>query len=371
LTKEIAFFGVKGLPSTAGADRVVEAIVTGLDKQQYHPIVYCSAREVPPDVKLPGIELVRLPSIPGKHLHATSLFIFSAIHALFLGRYDLAHIHNVEASFIAPLLRIRFPVITTSHGSAYARDKWGKIAKTMIRMTEYPFIFFSNRITSVSSPYQQYYEQQYKKEVLFLPNGVDDEIEIDLDAAKNLLNEYGLQPGKYIMFAAGRVIPTKGCHFLLEALQHIEKDISVLIAGNTTHVPAYAKRLREMADERVQFCSFIASKPKLLGLIQSAKLFVFPSTVEAMSMMLLEVATVGTPILASNIPENCGVLPEEALYFQSANANDLSEKLNWALDHPEAMAQVAKKARARVNTHFRWQDIVHKYEALYEDVISR
>ncbi len=371
MTKKIAYFGIKGLPSKAGADRVVEAIVRRLDKQQYQPIVYCSAREVPAGTSLPGIKLIRLPSIPGKHLHAISLFIISAIHALFFGRYDLAHVHNVEASFISPLLRLRYPVITTSHGFANSRDKWGTTAKMLIQLMEYPFVLFSDRITSVSIPNQQYYEQQYNKKVQFLPNGVDDKFEVDLDAAQELLREYGLQPGKYIMFAAGRVIPTKGCHFLLEALQQIDKDISVLIVGNTSHLPAYAQQLQEMADERVHFCSFIESKSKLFGLIQFAHLFVFPSTVEAMSMMLLEVATVGTPVLGSDIPENSSVLPEEALYFQSANVDELREKLDWALENPESMSELAIKAQNRVNTHFKWQDIVQKYEALYEDEINR
>lgn len=370
MSKRIAYIGIKGLPSQAGADRVVEAIVRGVDKEQYQPVVYCSGRVVPPGTTLPGIELVRTPTLPGKHLHATSLFLFAALHALFFGRYALIHIHNVEACFVAPLLRLRYKVIATSHGSAQARDKWSKAAKKLIQLTEYPFILFPNAITSVSKPLADYYEAQYKRDVHYFPNGVDESVEIDLEAARKILAQHGVEPGQYILFAAGRVIPTKGCEYLLQAMQQIDADVSVLIVGDTSQVPAYEKRLRRLADERVHFCSFIRSKGTLFGLVQMAQLFVFPSTVEAMSMMLLEVASVGTPIICSDIPENESVLPDEALFFRSADSDDLREKLQWGLANAQQMALLAEKARDRVNAHFRWHEIVTSYETLYDRFVK-
>ena len=116
MRKRIAYIGVKGIPSQAGADRVVEAVVRGLDKSKYEPIVYCSKQLVPPETAVPGITLIRLWALSGKHTHALSLFFISALHALIFGRYDLIHIHNVEACFVAPILRLRYKVVATSHG---------------------------------------------------------------------------------------------------------------------------------------------------------------------------------------------------------------------------------------------------------------
>lgn len=365
MAKTIAYIGVKGLPSKAGADRVVEAIVRGVNKEQYRPVVYCSSRIVPAGTTLPGVRLVRIPTLPGKHLHATSLFLFAALHALFLGKYTLVHMHNVEACFVSPLLRLRYNVIATSHGPAQARDKWGKVAKRLIRLTEYPFILFSNAITSVSQPLAARYEAQYKRPVHYFPNGVDENPEVDLEAARRILDEHGVTPERYILFAAGRVIPTKGCEYLLQAMQQIDDDVPVLVVGDTSQVPVYEKWLHQLADRRVHFCPFVGDKSTLLGLVQMARLFVFPSTVEAMSMMLLEAASVGTPIVCSDIPENASVLPDEALFFRSADVADLRQKLQWAMAHPQQMAALAAAASARVNAHFRWQDIIGQYERLY------
>ena len=371
MAKRIAYMGIKGLPSTAGADRVVEAIVHGIDKARFCPTVYCSSSVVPKNFTLPEINLVRIPALPGKHLHAVSLFLFSALHSLCVGRYDGIHLHNVEASFIVPLLRMRYKVISTSHGAAQKRDKWSRVAKALISLTEYPYVYMSSCVTSVSQPLASYYKRVYKSNVYYLPNGVDDKKSVDRQAAQEILRAHNIEAGKYILFAAGRIIPTKGCHFLLEAFQHIADDVHLVIIGDMSHLPAYEAELRQMATHRIHFIPFIAAQEALLGLVSAARLFVFPSTVEAMSMMLLEVASMNTPLLCSDIPENLSVLPNQALYFASGNSLDLRDKLQWALDNPADMTRLARAAQQWVEDTFHWHSIIKQYERLYEDVLQK
>ena len=103
---KIGYIGIKGLPSKAGADRVVEAIVERL-ANKHELSVYCSSLVIPPDATYPGVELIRMPVLPGKHLHATSLFLISALHAL-TRDFDLIHFHNLEAFFVTLLLKIKY-----------------------------------------------------------------------------------------------------------------------------------------------------------------------------------------------------------------------------------------------------------------------
>jgi len=364
--KRIAYIGIKGLPSKAGADRVVEAIVQRLDKEHYQPVVYCSGREVPKGISLPDVELIRIPTLPGKHLQAMSLFLLSALHALLFGDYDLIHVHNVEACFVAPLLRLRYRLVATSHGRAQAREKWGRIARMLISLTEYPYIYFSNFKTSVAQPLASYYQNRYQKIVHYLPNGVPDDIQIDTPRAAKILATHGLEVDTYVMFAAARIIPTKGCHLLLEALQTMENDVQCLVVGDTAQMPIYKDRLHQLADGNVRFCSFLETREVFFGLIRQARLFVFPSTYEAMSMTLLEVASVGTPIVCSDIPENTSVLRDGALFFKSGDAKDLQAKLKWALGHPRKMEELATTARRWVSEHYRWDEIVRDYARIYD-----
>jgi len=125
-----------------------------------------------------------------------------------------------------------------------------------------------------------------------------------------------------------------------------------------------------MADDRVQFVPFVHSRDGLNELVRGAGFFVFPSKAEGMSLMLLEVASLGIPIVCSDIPENTAVLQDYALYFRSGDVGDLAEKLRWALDHQDEMQELANRAQAHVCAHFAWDQIVSQYEALYQRVVG-
>jgi glycosyltransferase involved in cell wall biosynthesis len=363
---KIAYLGSKGLPSKSGTERVVEAIVTRLSGK--HEItVYCDARYTPQETNMDGIHLIRIPTIKGKHIQATYLFFISAIHALFC-RYDLIHLHGTDACFMLPVLRLRYKVVTTAHGvpGRLKRLKWGKTARFFIRSMEYPFIYLSNYATSVSQPDADYLKARYRRNAIYIPNGVDDPVRFDLERARVELNQLGREPGKYLLFAAGRIDPTKGCHLLLEALNLLENPCKLIVVGDLNQVPSYGDYLKEIADEKqVVFLPPIADKELLLGIVKQANFFVFPSTDEGMSMMLLEAASLQTPVICSDIPENRAAMKDNVLYFCSGNVVDLVNKIQWALEHPKEMMCLGNNASAHVKANLTWEKIAAQYEEIY------
>ena len=130
------------------------------------------------------------------------------------------------------------------------------------------------------------------------------------------------------MFAAGRIDPTKGCHLILEALNRLGNPYKLIIIGDLNQVPAYSDHLKKIADQKqVIFIPPIADRELLFGLVKLARLFIFPSTDEGMSMMLLEAASLQTPIICSDIPENKAIMQDHVLYFQSQDAGDLASRI--------------------------------------------
>ena len=146
------------------------------------------------------------------------------------------------------------------------------------------------------------------------------------------------------------------------------EDMKLVIVGDLSQVPHYSQNLQNMADNRTVFVPHIAEKEKLFGIVQHCRLFIFPSLVEAMSMMLLEVAVMGVPLICSDIPENKDVLDKHTVYFQSGNAQDLAKKMQWALEHPDLMTRYAANAQAWVKSRHSWERMVKEYEALYEKI---
>ncbi len=371
MTKKIAYIGIKALPANAGVDTVVEKIVGRLDRTRYAPTVYLNRALVPAGVTIPGVRLVRVPTLPGKYFNAPLLFLLSALHALFLGNYDLINVHSVETCFVLPILRLRYKVIATAHGLLSMEpphlSKWGRL-KPLLRLTELPFTYLSNARTSVSKPDAEYLEATYHRAVTYLPNGVD-ELKPDLPAARALLAQHGLEPGNYLLFSAGRIVPRKGCHFVLEAVRQMGDDTRLLVVGDTGHVPDYTAQLMGLADDRTRFAGFIADKGLLFGLIALSRLYVFPTTYEAMAITLLEVAALRIPLVASDIPENRVVLPDQALFFKSGDVADLRARIEWALGHPAEMKELAAAAYQHVAQNYHWPTIIDTYEQLYDRLL--
>jgi glycosyltransferase involved in cell wall biosynthesis len=368
LFMRIAYLGSKGLPSKGGTERVVEAIVSRLSGA--HEItVYCDSRYTPKGTKVDGIHLIRIFTVKGKHIQATSLVILSALHAL-LSKYDVIHVQGVDSCFILPILRLKYRAVTTSHGTPgrLIRLKWGKIAWFLIRLMEYPFMYLSNYATSVSFLDAEYLKARYKRNVVYIPNGVDECVQYDLKLAGDKLRQIEFEPGNYLMFAAGRIDPTKGCHLVLEALSHIGNSLKLAIVGDLNQVPSYSDHLREFADGKpVVFIPPISDRKLLFGMVKLARLFIFPSTDEGMSMMLLEAASLQAPIVCSDIPENKFVMQDNVVYFHSGDALDLANQIQWAIDHPGEMSSMAQKASIWVKANLTWEKIVNQYEEIYKE----
>jgi len=270
---------------------------------------------------------------------------------------DVVHIHKTECAMFAPLLGIKSRVILTSHEAPYRRKSWNLIIRAYFRLSELAFIYFSRTKTSISEPLANYYNTKYHSNVIFIPNGTTP-ADIKGSTIKNTT--------PYILFASRRLIASKGCHYLIDAVRTINCNLPVLVAGELKSTP-YQNELRLKAKGlNVSFIGFIEDLPSLLNLVAGSRLFVFPSETEGMSIMLLEAASVGKPIVASDIPENRQIFDEtEVLYFKSTNAADLAAKLTYALTHTSEMQHMAEKARQKVQTKYNWTTIARQYAALY------
>lgn len=87
-------------------------------------------------------------------------------------------------------------------------------------------------------------------------------------------------------------------------------------------------------------------------------------------MMLLEAASLGVPLICSDIPENRAVMKDFTVYFESGNSSDLKEKLQWALQHPQEMELLSQKAGKMLTSDFSWEKLVGRYETLYQACLA-
>ncbi len=364
----IVHIGSKGIPSTGGTERVVEAIAVRHARAQ-DVTVYGRA-----DVCSTGthrnVRVIAFRVPRNKFLGPIWLVLASTLHALFTQKASLAHVHGAENAFVLPLLKTRFPVVTTNHGPAYARAKWGRLASALIRSTERGSVVRADAATAVAERDALELSERYGVEVLSIPNGVDEDTRPDDAAAQKMLAELGLERGRFAMFAAARVDPTKGCLDLLGAWRILGCPMPLLVVGDLWHAPGHEAELREAADGMaVHFVPRIGDKALVFGLVAAADVFVFPSTVEAMSMMLLEATALSVPVLASDIPENTDVLPDREWFFTSGDASDLARAYAALKLEPDDAVRARCESRASyVRSRYSWDRIADEYQVVYDCV---
>jgi glycosyltransferase involved in cell wall biosynthesis len=269
---------------------------------------------------------------------------------------------------------MRYKVIATSHEAPYKRDKWNRFIKMYFHMVEKIFIKTSDLCTCISQPLTRYYQEKYDKPVKFIPNGINpiSEATFDLERARTFLPPGASLDKPFILFSARRIMGTKGCHTMLEALQKIGYKGQIFIAGELTHNDAYMNELKRLgASLDVHYLGFVNPLRTLLAFVKKAELFIFPSETEGMSIMLLEVASVGTPIIASDIPENTQVFDEgEVMYFKVSDAGDLAQKVQFALNNKEKMAEYGKRCQEKVYKDYVWHNIANEYADVYKTLMN-
>lgn len=362
--KSIAVIGLKGLPAFGGAATVGQNIIGQLHNSFKFTVLSVDTH-ASSTYQNGDIAQLIFKSFPIKKLNILFYYIKSCWHVLFRANYDLIHLHHTDGAFILPFLRLKYKVVVTSHARPQENSKWPWWVKLFFSLNEIIAIRFSNVFVVVAKPLQQKYALIYKKEIVYIPNGIDMSLLPRLDKIEDSIDDV-------IMFAAGRIIPVKGLHILLKALRKIDYKGKMIVVGNIDQLPVYKKQIFALANGlNVDFVDIIKEKLKLLTLVKSAKLFVFPSLTEAMSIMLLEAAMVKVPIICSDIPANTAVFSDdEVMFFKSGDELDLASTIKEFLANTSDRVTKSNKAFETLMLNYTWEKIAPKYGEIYKRIIQ-
>ena len=307
-----------------------------------------------------GIDVAVLPSIPTKNLDTASNVLATTLRVLF-DRFDIVHYHGVGPSLFAWMPAATGErTVATIHALDYRQSKWGPAARALLRLGERTAVERCHAVIAVSKLMAEELAGRYGRRVVYIPNGAALAEPPPFREAASL----GLSEGRYIL-AVGRFIVERGFHTLLEAYRHVKSDMRLVIAGDAYFDGAYGKRLRSLADGRVVFPGHIRGT-LLAELYAHCAFYVLPSTVEGLSISLLEAMSFGRPVLVSDIPENLEVASEIAVTFRGTDARDLVRAMEELLAMREdERSERGRLARERVRREYSWDRVTDSVESLY------
>ncbi len=357
---KIAMLGQKGIPATfGGIERHVEELATRLVARGHEVTVYCRPYYTKISGDYRGVRLVVLPSIRTKHLDTATHCAACIPHIISEG-YDIVHLHALGPSLFAGMAKWGgAKTVVTVHGLDWQREKWGDLATWVLKRCEYTSVWFPNRTIVVSKALREYFRESRGVSVTYIPNGTV----LPHVREPEKIRELGIEPGKYALFV-GRLVPEKGCHYLLDAWRKVDSDLELIIAGGTSFSTDYVEKLHEMGDERTRFLGYVYGDV-LDELYSNARVFVLPSDIEGLPIALLEAMSFGNCCLTSDIPENLEVIGDCGATFRKGDVDDLAGKLQRLLGNSESCHAMGDRARRHVLETYDWDGVTLHTEAVY------
>ena len=369
----IAMIGQRGVPATfGGIEHHVEELGSRLAQRGHEVIVYSRPNYVEdPVTEHMGMRVKIVPTVDSKHLDAIVHSGLSTVAAM-RERVDVVHYHAIGPGIpgAVPRYASRAKVVLTVHGRDGERAKWGRGAHMVLSSAEWMSAKVPDATIVVSRDLQRHYRETYHRRTWDIPNGVTEPVPLPPAA---ISGQWGLTEGSYVLFV-GRLVPEKAPDLLIKAFRRLPTDRRLVIAGGSSFTDDYVRSLERLAgaDDRVILAGYVFGDV-LTELYTNAATFVLPSALEGLPLTLLEAASYGTPVVASDIPPHVEVVGQEEpgrRLFPSGSEDDLVAALERSLADPVAERAGALTFRDIVLERYRWDAVVEETEHVYAEVLG-
>ncbi len=359
----IAMVGVRGIPAhVGGAERVVEELSRELSSRGHEVLVYCRRDYVRDTAEPAYARRIITPGLGGKHIE-TLTHTATAMADLLRRNVDVVHIHSPGPALLiwAPVLA-GIPTVLTVHAPDWRRQKWSWLARVALRLGLKVGMRLADEVTAVSRDLTEELSSRLARPVRFIPNAV----RLRARAPADRLAKWGLGPDGYVL-NVGRIVPEKRLELLLRAWGMLASPLPLVVVGDYVGT-AYGRACRRRSPDGVVWTGARGGED-LASLYSHAALVVLPSSLEGMSLVLLEAAACGRCVVAANIPANRDVMASSILYFNKEDATDLSEVTRRALGDEGLRRSMGQKAQAAVRALPAWRNASHEMEAVYLEAI--
>lgn len=373
---KIAAIGVKGLPAKQGGiERACQELYPRLVRLGHSVDLFARPSYTKERgfsrYQYKGVKIIGLPALPLRGFDALFSAALGTLLAIF-GDYDVVHFHALGPALFSwmPRLFSSAKVVTTCHGLDWQRAKWGRLSSSIIYLGERAAVKYTHDLIVVSQDLQQYFAQTYGLKSVYIPNGPGELA--PSDEKLSYLEFLKLKPQRYLLFL-GRLVPEKRPDLLIKAFQQLQPEgWKLVLTGGSSDTEKYGSELRKLARDNSQiiFTGELQGK-RLAEIIRSAGLFVLPSDLEGLPLVMLEAMKEAIPVLASDIPPHKQLIQEDkGFLFRAGELDSIVSTLQLALAQPATRELMAKKAQEHVANIYNWNKIALQNLDVYSRLVE-
>lgn len=368
----IAFIGGRDVKDIGGIENYMYNLATQLVKKGHEPIVFCESDHNGEEwvngfrviyMKGPKSNLICKPWVGFK---ATLKTIFSIRHV------DIIHYNGWPPSLASPLATLLGQnSLQQGHGFGWQRTKHSPKQQKIMKFMEKMASKFNRHLIMCSEEQTQYFKEHYHKNPVTIPTAINLPEE-NTCHSEEVLKKFGIIPKHYFLFMA-RLINDKNPDVLIKAFNKANiEGYQLVIAGNNQFAPNYVEYLHSLAkdNQNIIFTDVVFGEDKEV-LYQNAFAFCIPSTIEGLSISLLEAMSYKIPVIASSIPANHEVLPEDmALWAKPEDVDELTIALRNGVRKKDWFINTTNHNFQTVKNNYTWDKISDKYISYLETIVK-
>lgn len=370
---KIAFVGGRDIHILGGIESYMLNLSTELVKMGHEPIVFCES-DHDGEEWVNGFKVIHQKGFKSNLICKPWLGIKATWRIIKeMKDVDFIHYNAWPPSLAGPLASLfGKKYLMQGHGLEWQRSKYSHFEQHIMKMMEWVTAHTNRNLIMCSDDQRSYFKKKYGRDAITIPTAVN-LTDTSIPNNSDVLERFGLEKGKYFLFLA-RLVQDKNPDYLIKAFRPEEmRGYKLVIAGNNPANPTYVKKLHDLAEGNpgIVFTDAVYGEDKD-QLLRNAFTFCIPSTIEGLSIALLEAMSYKLPILASDIPSNREVLEEDkAVWVRPENMKDLVTAFKDCIMQQERLQKAADYNYRKVISTYTWPKVTEKYIRTVLSIISK
>jgi len=296
---------------------------------------------------------------------------------------NLVHTHTPLSGVIISRIAAKLsnvPIINHEHGLSPLNSR-PIIKQYQLFLNAITLRMVQCRIIAVSkSTMQGLIQRRVPKDIIRLVyNGVfaDDERITNSKFRDKLLASIGLPVASFIIGQVARIDEKKGQHILIRAAEKVIKEFAhavFLIVGEDFQNGIYRKKLETLAKnlDIIDHIIFMGYHPDIINLMHAFDLFVLPSLVEGLPVVILEAMAAKKPVITTSVGGNAEIVVDgqTGTLIPPEDSDKLAKAIIYHLNNPEISKRMGEKGQERVRQYFSLSRMLDKVMDIYKEVLK-
>jgi glycosyltransferase involved in cell wall biosynthesis len=233
----------------------------------------------------------------------------------------------------------------------------------------------ARRNTGVSKTACEFLKHLGATNIQLVHNGIDTTI-FKKKEDTNCRQKLGISNDAIVITFVGRLIYAKGVQDLISAFSKIKDttpEAKLLIVGDGP----YRATLENLAYQSTwgRDILFLGQKnqAELIDILSATDVFVNPSYSEGLPTSVMEAASIGLPIIATDVGGTGEIIADykTGILTKAANTSQLEQKLRQLLTNTELRKELGANARISVEQKFNWDKITKDWTEVFEGIACK